>query len=166
MFPCNILWIIISSFVFFSFGHCIVCPSSIYGFCLPLLYLPTFPTSKKNEDTKEVIRNRTNRQYNDQTKMEKQYDLHNTAQKTIDKIRSSSNNRTTTGGELGSSRRVNSSYSTWVSTWTIIETEAKSRLITHIHDLSISWLGPGIWRYSTSFRSHWCGHTSVFHMWA
>jgi hypothetical protein len=31
------------------------------------------------------IRNRTNRQYNDQTKMEKQYDLHNTAQKTIDK---------------------------------------------------------------------------------
>jgi hypothetical protein len=36
----------------------------------------------------------------------------------------------------------------------IIETEAKRRLITHIHDLSISWLGPGIWRYSTSFRSH------------
>jgi hypothetical protein len=62
-------------------------------------------------------------------------------------------------------RRVNSSYSTWVSTWTIIETEAKRRLITHIHDLSISWLGPGIWRlHSTSFRSHWCGHTSVFHM--
>jgi hypothetical protein len=40
---------------------------------------------EKLEDTKEVIRNRTNRQYNDQTKMEKQYDLHNTAQKTIDK---------------------------------------------------------------------------------
>ena len=34
--------------VFFSFGHCIVCPSSIYDFCLPLLYLQTFPTSKKN----------------------------------------------------------------------------------------------------------------------
>ena len=25
----------------FSFGHCVVCPSSIYGFSLPLWYLQT-----------------------------------------------------------------------------------------------------------------------------
>ena len=30
------------SFVFFSFGHCIICLSSIYGFWLPLWYLQTF----------------------------------------------------------------------------------------------------------------------------
>jgi hypothetical protein len=30
-----------SSFYPFSFGHCIVCPSSIYGFWLPLWYLQT-----------------------------------------------------------------------------------------------------------------------------
>jgi carbohydrate-binding DOMON domain-containing protein len=36
-----------------------------------------------------------------------------------------------------------------MQTTPIIETEAKSRLITHIHDLSISRVGPGTWRYST-----------------
>jgi hypothetical protein len=30
---------------YFSFGHCIVFPSSIYGFWLPLWYLQTFPIS-------------------------------------------------------------------------------------------------------------------------
>ena len=30
------------SFCPFSFGPCVVCPSSIYGFRLPLLYLQTF----------------------------------------------------------------------------------------------------------------------------
>jgi hypothetical protein len=40
---------------------------------------------EKLEDTKEVIRNHKNKQYNDQTKMEKQYDLQNTAHKTVDK---------------------------------------------------------------------------------
>ena len=29
------------SFCTFYFGHCVVCPSSIYGFLLPLLYLQT-----------------------------------------------------------------------------------------------------------------------------
>ena len=29
------------SFCTFSFGHCVVCSSSIYGFCLPLWYLQT-----------------------------------------------------------------------------------------------------------------------------
>ena len=29
------------SFYPFSFGHCVVCSSSIYGFCLPLSYLQT-----------------------------------------------------------------------------------------------------------------------------
>ena len=29
-------------FVFFSFGHCIICHSSIYGICLFLWYLQTF----------------------------------------------------------------------------------------------------------------------------
>jgi hypothetical protein len=29
------------SFCIFSFGHCVVCPSSIYGFWLPLWYLQT-----------------------------------------------------------------------------------------------------------------------------
>jgi hypothetical protein len=29
------------SFCTFSFGHCVVCPSSIYGFWLPLWYLQT-----------------------------------------------------------------------------------------------------------------------------
>ena len=29
------------SFCPFSFGHCVVCPSSIYGFWLPLWYLQT-----------------------------------------------------------------------------------------------------------------------------
>ena len=32
------------SFCLFSFGHCIVCPSTIYGFWLPLWYLQTFLT--------------------------------------------------------------------------------------------------------------------------
>jgi hypothetical protein len=27
-----------------SFGHCVVCSSSIYGFWLPLWYLQTLPT--------------------------------------------------------------------------------------------------------------------------
>ena len=31
-FMCSVLQIDVCSFVFFSFGHCIVCPSSIYGF--------------------------------------------------------------------------------------------------------------------------------------
>jgi hypothetical protein len=34
------------SFCTFSFGHCVVCSSSIYGFWLPLWYLQTFPTEK------------------------------------------------------------------------------------------------------------------------
>ena len=29
------------SFVLFSFGHCVVCPSSMYGFWLHIRYLPT-----------------------------------------------------------------------------------------------------------------------------
>ena len=29
------------SFCTFSFGHCVVCSSSIYGFCSPLWYLQT-----------------------------------------------------------------------------------------------------------------------------
>ena len=42
------LWLLITSLVSsnfscpFSFGHCVVCPSSIYGFWLPLWYLQTF----------------------------------------------------------------------------------------------------------------------------
>ena len=32
------------SFCTFSFGHCVVCSSSIYGFWLPLWYLPTLLT--------------------------------------------------------------------------------------------------------------------------
>jgi hypothetical protein len=32
------------SFCAFSFGHCVVCSSSIYGFWLPLWYLQTLPT--------------------------------------------------------------------------------------------------------------------------
>ena len=34
---CRSLFVLLS----FSFGHCIVCPSSIYGFLLPLLYFQT-----------------------------------------------------------------------------------------------------------------------------
>ena len=36
------------SFCSFSFGHCVVCPSSIYEFWLPLWYLQTLPVSKSN----------------------------------------------------------------------------------------------------------------------
>jgi hypothetical protein len=32
------------NFVFFSFGHCVVCPSSICGFLLSFLYLQAFLT--------------------------------------------------------------------------------------------------------------------------
>ena len=32
------------SFCHFSFGHCVICPSSIYGFWLPLWYLKTLLT--------------------------------------------------------------------------------------------------------------------------
>ena len=32
---------VVSLFVLFSFGHCVVCPSSVYGFWLPLWYLQT-----------------------------------------------------------------------------------------------------------------------------
>ena len=35
------------SFCTFSFGHCVVCSSSIYGFWLPLWYLQTLLTSWK-----------------------------------------------------------------------------------------------------------------------
>ena len=38
-FLCSILQTIVCSFVPFLFGHCIVCPSSIYSFRLPLWYL-------------------------------------------------------------------------------------------------------------------------------
>jgi hypothetical protein len=36
------------SFCTFSFGHCIVCSSSIYGFWLPLCYLQTLLPVKSN----------------------------------------------------------------------------------------------------------------------
>ena len=35
------------SFCPFSFGHCVVCPSSIYGFWLPIWYLQTLLTFNK-----------------------------------------------------------------------------------------------------------------------
>jgi hypothetical protein len=38
------------SFCSFSFGHCVVCSSSIYGFWLPLWYLQTFHTYHRNDD--------------------------------------------------------------------------------------------------------------------
>ena len=38
-----VFWIVFCiSFCSFSFDHCVVCPSSIYGFWLPLWYLQTF----------------------------------------------------------------------------------------------------------------------------
>jgi len=38
-----------SLFVLFSCGHCIVCPSSIYGFWLPLWYLQNFLSILENK---------------------------------------------------------------------------------------------------------------------
>jgi len=35
-------------FVLYSFGHCIVCLSSVYGFWLPLWYLQAFPCLARN----------------------------------------------------------------------------------------------------------------------
>jgi len=40
-FLCSILWIVVWPFVLFSFCHCFVCPSAIYGFYLPLWYPQT-----------------------------------------------------------------------------------------------------------------------------
>ena len=39
------------SFCTFSFGHCVVCSSSIYGFWLPLWYLYTLLVSSSTDDT-------------------------------------------------------------------------------------------------------------------
>ena len=39
---CEMLCRSLLSFCYFSFSHCIVCPSSIYSFWLPLWYLQTF----------------------------------------------------------------------------------------------------------------------------
>jgi hypothetical protein len=39
-----VLWIVVCPFVLFLFGHCVFCPSSIYGFWLPLWYLQTLLT--------------------------------------------------------------------------------------------------------------------------
>jgi hypothetical protein len=46
-FLCNVLQIVACSYVLFLFGNCVVCPSAIYGFWLPLWYLQTLfiPTS-------------------------------------------------------------------------------------------------------------------------
>jgi hypothetical protein len=49
------LWLLITSLASsyfscpFSFGHCAVCPSSIYGFWLPLWHLQTFLTTDEME---------------------------------------------------------------------------------------------------------------------
>jgi len=53
-----VLWIIICPFVLFSFGHCVVCSSSIYGFWLPRWYLRTLLRYRK---TVHVPRPRTTR---------------------------------------------------------------------------------------------------------
>jgi hypothetical protein len=42
------------SFCTFSFGHCVVCSSSIYGFWLPLWYLQTLLINKLNTLTRMV----------------------------------------------------------------------------------------------------------------
>ena len=44
-FLCSVLKIIVHSICPFSFGHCIFCPSLIYGFWLLHLYLQKFCTS-------------------------------------------------------------------------------------------------------------------------
>ena len=41
IFLCCVLQIIVCYFL--HFGHCIICPASIYGFCLPLWYLKFRP---------------------------------------------------------------------------------------------------------------------------
>ena len=38
---CRLLFVLLSKILSFSFGHCVVCSSSIYGFWLPLWYLQT-----------------------------------------------------------------------------------------------------------------------------
>jgi hypothetical protein len=39
---CCSIFSVLDLFVLFTFGHCIVCPSSIYSFWLPLSYLQAF----------------------------------------------------------------------------------------------------------------------------
>ena len=41
----------------FSFGHCVVCPSSIYGFCLPLWYLQVFFIFYQHVDSNFCVTN-------------------------------------------------------------------------------------------------------------
>ena len=43
------------SFWNFSFGHCVVCSSSIYGFCLPLLHLQTRLSVNRNHRILERV---------------------------------------------------------------------------------------------------------------
>jgi hypothetical protein len=45
------------SFCPFSFGHCVVCPSSIYGFCLPLWYLQFFFIFYQHVDSNFCVTN-------------------------------------------------------------------------------------------------------------
>jgi protein-S-isoprenylcysteine O-methyltransferase Ste14 len=53
------------SFCPFSFGHCVVCSSSIYGFWLPLWCLRTLPTDIINikNNSKTHSKNTTSEQY-------------------------------------------------------------------------------------------------------
>ena len=48
------------SFCTFSFGHCVVCSSSIYGFWLPLWYFRTLPTDIINKKKKKKQKQKHN----------------------------------------------------------------------------------------------------------
>jgi len=66
------------SFCTFSFGPCVVCSSSIYGFWLPLWYLQTLLDDgviKNNRKSEE------DRQYSDQKK--NVFNLHNSSTETV-----------------------------------------------------------------------------------
>ena len=61
------------SFCTFSFGHCVVCSSSIYGFRLPLWYLraPRTDIINNKNNNKKQNKNTTSEQYQNQINGEK-----------------------------------------------------------------------------------------------
>ena len=55
-FKCGVLCTIVFLFCSFYFGHCVVCPLSIYGFWLPLWYPPTFLVIMVNSNMMSFFR--------------------------------------------------------------------------------------------------------------
>jgi hypothetical protein len=60
-FLCSVLQIVVCHFNLFCFGHCVVCPSSIYEFWLSLWYLQTLHNFIATESEQKIKRRNAHR---------------------------------------------------------------------------------------------------------